>query len=63
MLIYSSGLRANEAANLKTSNIGSKNMKIFVSKGNKDRYIIISKVALDALKMYWKECICTYFET
>ena len=57
MLIYSSGLRANEAANLKISNIDSKNMKIFVSKwkGNKDRYTILSKVALDTLRTYWKE--------
>jgi len=57
MVIYSVGLRANEAANLKISDIDSKNMKIFVNKGkgNKDRYTILSGVALDVLRMYWKE--------
>lgn len=57
MLIYSSGLRATEAATLKISDIDSSNMKIFVSKGkgNKDRYTILSKIALNALRVYWKE--------
>lgn len=57
MVIYSAGLRVNEAANLKISDIDSKNMKIFVNKGkgNKDRYTILSAVALDVLRMYWKE--------
>jgi len=54
MLIYSLGLSANEAANLKISNIDIKNMNIFVSKGkaNKDRYTILTKVALDTLRTY-----------
>ena len=57
MLIYSSGLRANKAATLKISDIDSSNMKIFVNKGkgNKDRYTILSKIALNILRTYWKE--------
>ncbi|NFG28831.1 integrase [Clostridium botulinum] len=57
MLIYSAGLRANEAVTLKISDIDSANMKIFVNKGkgNKDRYTILSQITLDVLRTYWKE--------
>lgn len=55
MLIYSSGLRLTEAAHLKVSDIDSKRMVIRIrqSKGNKDRYTILSKVALEELREYW----------
>lgn len=57
MLVYSSGLRLMEAAHLKVSDIDSKRMvlRIRQSKGNKDRYTILSKVALEALRGYWKK--------
>ena len=55
MLIYSSGLRVSEAARLKISDIDSKRMvlRIRQSKGKKDRYTILSTVALEALRKYW----------
>lgn len=55
MLIYSSGLRLSEARNLKISDIDSKRMQVRVvqAKGFKDRYSILSSVALDLLRQYW----------
>ena len=57
MLIYSSGLRVSEAAHLKISDIDSKRMVLRIrrSKGKKDRYSILSTVALEALREYWQE--------
>lgn len=54
--IYSAGLRVSEAAHLKISDIHSQNMRIFVrqSKGNKDRYTILSERNLQLLREYWK---------
>ena len=42
--IYSAGLRLNEAANLKVSDIDSENMQILIrnGKGGKDRFAILS---------------------
>ncbi len=56
--IYSAGLRISEACRLKVKDIDSNNMQIFVrqSKGNKDRYSILSKTNLEVLRKYWKEC-------
>lgn len=56
MTIYSAGLRVSEAANLKVEDIDSKNMQIRVrqGKGNKDRYTILSKKNLNALRLYYK---------
>lgn len=56
MTIYASGLRVSEAANLKVTDIDSKNMQIFVDqgKGKKDRYTILSKSNLEVLRKYWK---------
>ena len=55
MLIYSSGLRLMEAARLKVTDIDSKRMLIRIKqgKGRKDRYTILSKVALEVLREYW----------
>jgi site-specific recombinase XerD len=57
MLIYSSGLRLMEAAHLKVTDVDSKRMllRIKQGKGRKDRYTILSKVALEALREYWSQ--------
>lgn len=56
-VIYSAGLRATEAAQLKISDIDSKRMQIRIvnSKGAKDRYTILSEKTLHILREYWKE--------
>ena len=55
MLVYGSGLRIGEVANLREEDIDSKNMRIFVreGKGNKERYTILSKQSLQMLRTYW----------
>jgi len=55
-LAYSSGLRREETRNLKASDIDSAGMRIHVTKGKgkKDRYTLLSKKALEELKMYYK---------
>lgn len=57
MLAYSAGLRVSEAAKLKVSDIDSKRMqvRVYQAKGNKDRYTILSKIALKALRQYFRE--------
>jgi integrase/recombinase XerD len=57
MLIYSSGLRLTEAARLKVTDIDSKRMLVRIKqgKGRKDRYTILSKTALEALREYWDQ--------
>lgn len=56
MLVYSCGLRRNEVKSLRIGDIDSQRMmvRIVQSKGNKDRYSILSPVALDMLRQYWK---------
>lgn len=56
--VYSAGLRVSEVCRLKVKDIDSKNMQIFVrqSKGNKDRYTILSSKNLSLLRDYWKSC-------
>ncbi len=56
-LIYSCGLRRNEAVNMKLKDIDSKRMliKIRGAKGNKDRYVQLSPVMLDLLRNYYRE--------
>ena len=56
MLIYSAGLRLSEVVNLKPSDIDSSRMQIYLrnAKGRKDRYVMLSKIALDCLRDYWK---------
>lgn len=55
-LLYSAGLRRSELINLKLTDISSAQMliKIRRSKGNKDRYIGLSKYMLDLLRTYYK---------
>ncbi len=57
MLIYSSGLRVGEVVKLRTEDIDSKRKLIHIkgAKGRKDRYTILSEVALETLKKYWKK--------
>lgn len=55
MLIYGSGLRVSEVCSLKTTDIDSKEMRIFIrdGKGRKDRYTILSKLELQQLRKYY----------
>jgi integrase/recombinase XerD len=57
MVTYSAGLRAGETARLKITDIDSTRMLIRVEqgKGNKDRHTLLSQVALETLREYWKE--------
>lgn len=54
IILYSSGLRVSEVINLKRSDIDSLNNKIVISqsKGNKDRYTILSNKANKYLNEY-----------
>lgn len=55
-VMYSGGLRVSEVLNLKTIDINSETMSIYVSdgKGSKDRYTILSRTALQDLRNYCK---------
>jgi site-specific recombinase XerD len=57
MLTYSAGLRVSEVVKLKPEDIDSKRKLIFIraAKGKKDRYSILSKVALYTLRQYYDE--------
>lgn len=57
MVTYSAGLRIGETARLKITDIDSTRMLIRVNKGkgNKDRHTLLSQVALETLRAYWKE--------
>lgn len=55
-LTYSSGLRISEVKNLKPCDIDSQRMQIRIiqAKGFKDRYAVLSSVALELLRNYYK---------
>jgi site-specific recombinase XerD len=57
-LIYSAGLRAHEASQLKIADIDSGRMMIHIrqSKYNKDRYVPLSPLVLDGLRKYYHAC-------
>ena len=57
MTIYGGGLRIGEASNLKVSDIDSDKGRIFIrkGKGGRDRYALLSKKALEALREYWAD--------
>lgn len=56
MVMYSGGLRIGEVVKLQVKDIDSDRMLIRVeqAKGKKDRYTILSPVALRSLRSYWK---------
>ena len=56
MLAYSAGLRRNEVRCLKISDIDSSRMLIHLhtTKGNKERYTILSPVMLNTLRQYYR---------
>ena len=58
MLIYSSGLRVSEVVNLRVEDIDAQRKLIYVrnAKGRKDRYTILSEVAMKTLKLYTESC-------
>jgi site-specific recombinase XerD len=57
IVTYSAGLRRCEVSNLKITDIDSSRMLIHLhtTKGNKERYTILSPVALDALRLYYRQ--------
>jgi len=57
MMVYASGLRVSEVVNLKRENIDFNRKTIFVigGKGGKDRYTIMSKTVIEALKQYFAQ--------
>ena len=56
-LLYSSGLRMNEARTLKITDLDSDRMQIRVrqGKGRKDRYVVFSKLLLKGLRDYYRK--------
>lgn len=56
MVMYSAGLRIGEVVCLKVRDIDSDRMLIRVeqAKGKKDRYTLLSPIALHMLRQYWK---------
>ena len=56
MVAYSAGLRVGEAVRLKVGDVDSQRMQIRVTagKGAKDRYTLLSGVALETLREYYK---------
>lgn len=56
MITYSSGLRLSETSHLKVPDIDSKRMMVRIQqgKGGKDRYSILSVVALETLRQYYR---------
>ena len=55
MTAYSIGLRLGEALNLQVGDIDSERMKVHVrlGKGQKDRFVVLPEVTLNALRQYW----------
>ena len=58
MMVYASGLRRNELLNLKIEDIDSNDGKFRIrinrSKGNRDRYTVLSKTLLPQLREYYQ---------
>ncbi|MDF2892008.1 MAG: integrase [Clostridia bacterium] len=55
-LVYSAGLRVGEVVRLKLEDIDSSRMllKVNKGKGSKDRYTLLSQIALEQLRKYYK---------
>ena len=56
MMIYGSGLRIGEVANLRVEDIDSENMRLFVrnGKGERERYTVLPKTSLEMLRICYK---------
>ncbi|MFT8889620.1 MAG: tyrosine-type recombinase/integrase [Ethanoligenens sp.] len=54
---YGAGLRVSEITHLRTQDIDSKQMRIFIhhGKGGKDRYTLLSEQNLALFREYWKQ--------
>lgn len=54
--LYSMGLRLGEALNLRIADIDSQNMQVHIrqGKGNKDRFVNLPQITLQALRAFWK---------
>ena len=57
MLAYSAGLRVSEVVKLRVQDIDTERKMIFIkaAKGRKDRYTILSGIALQVLQEYWRK--------
>lgn len=55
-LAYGSGLRVSEICTLRVQDIDSKQMRVFVKSGkrDKDRYTLLSQYTLEVLRDYWR---------
>jgi site-specific recombinase XerD len=58
MTVYGAGLRISEALNLRIKDIDSNRMTLHIRccKNRKDRYVILSPIVYEYLKIYWKSC-------
>lgn len=58
ILTYGAGLRASEVVRLKADDIDSERMVLHIrnGKGNKDRYVMLSPLMLNSLRIYWGKC-------
>jgi site-specific recombinase XerD len=56
MVMYSAGLRVSETVSLRVGDIDSSRMVVRVEegKGRKDRYVMLSRTLLSALRDYWR---------
>lgn len=63
MLIYSSGLRVSEVVKLKSEDIDTQRKMIHIkgAKGKKDRYTLLSEIALKTINEYRKKYIISDF--
>ncbi len=57
MIIYAAGLRVSEVVKLKISDVDSDRnlIRVYQGKGRKDRYTLLSKAALEMLRIYVKD--------
>lgn len=56
MMVYSAGLRVGEVVRLRVEDVDSERRLLHVrqGKGRKDRYVMLSEVALETLREYWR---------